>query len=305
MYRYKIALIFLCVTGLALASSSYVFAQATRTWVSGVGDDANPCSRTAPCKTFAGAISKTAVSGEIDVLDPGGFGALTITQSITIDGGGNLSGVLVSGTNGLTVAAGATDVVILRNLDIDGLNSGLDGVDFQSGGMLFIENSTITNFTKNGIFVEPSGTAQLSVDQVKVRGNAGSGLLVEPGGSGSASVTVSNSHFDHNGIGVSADDNSYVTISGSTASHNTNQGFLALSVKNPAVLNLESCVSTDNIDGIQASGAKAVIDISNNFISHNTTGISAVKPAKVLSFGNNHLISNTTNGAPTGTAALH
>jgi hypothetical protein len=63
-------------------------AQATRTWVSGVGDDVNPCSRSAPCKTFAGAISKTADCGEIDALDPGGFGALTITKGLTIDGGG-------------------------------------------------------------------------------------------------------------------------------------------------------------------------------------------------------------------------
>jgi hypothetical protein len=69
-------------------ASSIANAQATRTWVSGVGDDANPCSRTAPCKTFAGAISKTAPGGEIDALDPGGFGALTITNAITIDGGG-------------------------------------------------------------------------------------------------------------------------------------------------------------------------------------------------------------------------
>src|SRR5215831_17573081 len=105
----------LCV-GIMLATAS-ANAQATRTWVSGVGDDANPCSRTAPCKTFAGAISKTAPNGEIDVLDPGGFGALTITKSIIIDGGGNLAGVLVSGTNGIVVSAGATDRVVLRNLD--------------------------------------------------------------------------------------------------------------------------------------------------------------------------------------------
>src|SRR6516165_8271388 len=97
-------------------------AQATRTWVSGVGDDANPCSRTAPCKTFAGAISKTAAGGEIDALDPGGFGALTITKSITIDGGGGqVASVLVAGTNGIVVAAGAGDVVILRNMRFDGL----------------------------------------------------------------------------------------------------------------------------------------------------------------------------------------
>jgi len=103
-------------------------AQASRTWVSGVGDDANPCSRTAPCKTFAGAISKTAPGGEIDALDPGGFGAVTITKAITIDGGGGqVASVLVSGTNGIIVnATGPTDVVTLRNLRIkEGLNKEL------------------------------------------------------------------------------------------------------------------------------------------------------------------------------------
>src|SRR5688500_2946121 len=72
-------------------------AQATRTWVSGVGDDANPCSRTAPCKTFAGAISKTAAAGEINCLDPGGFGGLTITKSIMIRCDYTEGGVLSAG----------------------------------------------------------------------------------------------------------------------------------------------------------------------------------------------------------------
>src|SRR5438477_10891174 len=103
----------------ALAVPASASAQATRTWVSGVGDDANPCSRTAPCKTFAGAISKTAARGEISVLDPGGFGGVTITKSITLNGDGNLAGVLVSGTNGIIVAAGAGDTVILRSLSIN------------------------------------------------------------------------------------------------------------------------------------------------------------------------------------------
>src|SRR5205807_7908763 len=100
-------------------------AQATRTWVSGVGDDANPCSRTAPCKTFAGAISKTAPAGEINVLDPGGFGAVTITKSITISSVGFEAGVLVSGTNGIIISAGATDQIVLKGLDIEGLGTGL------------------------------------------------------------------------------------------------------------------------------------------------------------------------------------
>src|SRR6516225_11731166 len=108
-------------------------AQATRTWVSGVGDDANPCSRTAPCKTFPGAISKTAPGGEINVLDPGGFGAVTITKSISITSVGFEAGVLVSGTNGVVVQAGASDVVTLRGLNMDGLNTGLSGIRFISG----------------------------------------------------------------------------------------------------------------------------------------------------------------------------
>src|SRR5438034_6561564 len=118
-----------------LLAAALGFGQASRTWVSGVGDDANPCSRTAPCKTFAGAISKTAPGGEIDALDPGGFGAVTITKAITIDGGGGqVASVLVSGTNGIVISAGGNDVVILRNLRINGLNgSGLNGIRWIAG----------------------------------------------------------------------------------------------------------------------------------------------------------------------------
>src|SRR5829696_4871300 len=103
------------------------YSQATRTWVSGVGDDVNPCSRTAPCKTFAGAISKTAAGGEIDCLDPGGFGAVTLTKSITIDGthGSGFGSILASSVNGVNVNDSATAspntiVVTLRNLSING-----------------------------------------------------------------------------------------------------------------------------------------------------------------------------------------
>src|SRR5207247_6547684 len=108
-----------------LAFASFCQAQATRTWVSGVGDDANPCSRTAPCKTFAGAISKTAAGGEISVLDPGGFGAVTITKAITLNGDGTLASILVSGTNAIIINAAATDTVIIRNLSFEGVNTGL------------------------------------------------------------------------------------------------------------------------------------------------------------------------------------
>src|SRR5579859_6624884 len=131
----------LTVLGAALVlclHAAPALAQATRTWVSGVGDDANPCSRTAPCKTFAGAISKTAAGGEINVLDPGGFGAVTITKSITISSQSFEAGVLVSGTNGIVVAAGPTDVVVLEGLDIEGLGTGLDGVKVLTGGTTYV-----------------------------------------------------------------------------------------------------------------------------------------------------------------------
>src|SRR5262249_11550401 len=150
----------------------------TRTWVSGVGDDANPCSRTAPCKTFAGAISKTAAGGEINVLDPGSFGALTITKSITIDGsGGSIAGVLASGTNGIVVSAGATDVVTLRNLDIDGLGPGtisLDGIRFHSGKVLNIQNVSIYGFT-NGVQALLSAGANMNIESCYISTNSNDG----------------------------------------------------------------------------------------------------------------------------------
>src|SRR6185503_285716 len=116
----------LTIATFVFAFVSIAQAQATRTWVSGVGDDANPCSRTATCKTFAGAISKTATCGEIDVLDPGGFGAVTITKSITIDGEGTMASILNSGVTGVLISltnpaeTGGCNTVILRNLSING-----------------------------------------------------------------------------------------------------------------------------------------------------------------------------------------
>jgi hypothetical protein len=131
-------------------------AQATRTWVSGVGDDANPCSRTAPCKTFAGAISKTAAGGEINVLDPGGFGGVTITKAITIKSVAIEAGVLVSGTNGIIINAPVGAQVILEGLDIEGIGTGLNGVNFIAGSLLIINNCTINKFAQSGVLANSS-----------------------------------------------------------------------------------------------------------------------------------------------------
>ena len=152
---------FMATIAVIVFATGLASGQASRTWVSGVGDDANPCSRTAPCKTFAGAISKTAAGGEIDALDPAGFGAVTITKAITIDGGGGqVASVLVSGTNGIVVQAAPSDVVILRNLRINGIGTGINGVRFLSGKALFIENCNIFGFTTNGIDIASSGAGR-------------------------------------------------------------------------------------------------------------------------------------------------
>ena len=140
----------LMIVALSVCVVSLAHAQATRTWVSGVGDDANPCSRTAPCKTFAGAISKTAAGGEINCLDPGGFGTVTITKAITIDCLHTEGGVLAAGTNGINISAAATDKIILRGLDINGVGTGLNGIRFINGGSLHLEDSVISGM-QNGV----------------------------------------------------------------------------------------------------------------------------------------------------------
>jgi len=225
---------------LLLLGSTLANAQATRTWVSGVGDDANPCSRTAPCKTFAGAISKTAVGGEIDALDPGGFGALTITKSITIDGGeGQVASVLVSGTNGIVVAAGASDVVVLRNLRIQGLggpNGGLNGIRFISGAALFVENVRIYNFNQNGIDIDLTTDGAVSIDNTTISQSGGVGIRATTS-QVLAAVAIDRSHVEGSGsIGVEAAANSNVTLRQSSVLRNATAGVQAEGVTSVATI---------------------------------------------------------------------
>lgn len=152
-------------TALSLGASG-VHAQATRTWVSGVGDDVNPCSRTAPCKTFAGAISKTAGGGEIDVMDPGGFGSVTITKSILLDGStGAVGSILFSGVTGININATAAGVVILRNLSLNGagVTRGPIAINVISAAQVFVENVKIQNSSVNGIVIQNGAGAQVFV----------------------------------------------------------------------------------------------------------------------------------------------
>ena len=194
------------------------YAQATRTWVSGVGDDANPCSRTAPCKTFAGAISKTAIGGEVDALDPGGFGAVTITKSITIDGGSDFGKLVVAGTNAINISA-AGSTVTLRNLFINGLNSGLQGISITSASFVVLENVVVTGFTQEAINV--GSTSFVSIRDTIARASNFS-VAVRPAPDGGAVVFLDNIRAEGNAMGVQAENGStFVVFNNSTVTGNT------------------------------------------------------------------------------------
>jgi len=195
--------------GCMLLGSSMAFAQAPRTWVSGVGDDVNPCSRTAPCKTFAGAISKTAPGGEIDALDDAGFGSVTITKSITIDGGGHLAGIAAGLTNGIIVndsltATPGTVIVRLRNLSINGMGTGLIGVRMFSGAALVLENVRIAGFNA-GIQTEIGKTTVSSSSFVNNRTIAVRSM-------GASSLNVEDSMITTNNVGVQAEGTSNLRL---------------------------------------------------------------------------------------------
>jgi hypothetical protein len=202
------ASLFVAITFLV---TSLTQAQATRTWVSGVGDDVNPCSRTAPCKTFAGAISKTATGGEINVLDSGGFGAVTITKSITIDGTGNLGSILAPATTGINInitsASDTAKSVRIRGLTINGAGSGIHGIRVIAADKLSIEDSVIDGFNTNGVTVQ-AGT--VFVRNTVIRNNAGAGISVAPGG---AQAALSDSSVIFNGTGLGGPAGSVVSFS--------------------------------------------------------------------------------------------
>ena len=171
-------------------------AQATRTWVSGVGDDVNPCSRTAPCKTFAGAIVKTAASGEINCLDGGGFGAVTITKSVTISCQVGTAGVLVNAGNGIAVNVPAGSFVQLKGLDINGVGTSSAGIAMLGGGLLAIEDCEIYGFTY-GVYVNGLTGARVTIDDTKIRKNT-NGVYAIPQTSATNGVSINHALIDAN-----------------------------------------------------------------------------------------------------------
>jgi hypothetical protein len=284
--------------------------MATRTWVSGVGDDANPGSRTAPCKTFAGAISKTTAPGEINVIDPGGFGAITITKAVTIDGAGTFASILASGTAGVVVNAGPNDVVTLRNLSINGAGTGLDGIHFLAGAALHIENCVIFGFLRKAVFFEPNTAGRLFITDSIIRNNNdatnGGGVLIQPRAAGSANATLDGVRLHANLFGLTATDRSNVAFRNCWVSGSKSVGVAANATTDNVVIELDSCMVVENnigpgTIGLAANGAKAFVQISNVSVTNNNNGLSSVNGGKIVSWKNNRVSDNQTGNAPTTT----
>ena len=289
--------VLLSLTAILLIAASQLSAQATRTWVSGVGDDANPCSRTAPCKTFAGAISKTAAGGEINALDPGGFGAVTITKSILIDGGGaGPAGVLVSGTNGINVAAGATDTVVLKNLDFNGIaGNGINAIEFLSGLKLVVEDCHILGFGHRGISIESStNNAKAHITNTLLVGQTNNGIVVSPSGVTNTVVLDHVQVVGSTGAGLGVNPGSIVHVLNSTFSHNGGAGVIATGA---ASVSLESSTISGNGVGLQLTTG-AVARMSNVNVVGNTVGFDTAG-GTLNSFGNNHTTGNSDVVQPT------
>ncbi len=288
--------LFFAAAAFAFAVAGPAHAQtATRTWVSGVGDDANPCSRTAPCKTFSGAISKTSGGGEINCLDPGGYGTLTITKSITIDCTGTNGSILASGTTGIIIATDSVSgmIVRIRGISINGTLSGSRGISITGTGTfdnaISIENCVIDGFQLFGI-ANSAKIGRLLVKDTAVRNNYGTAVGVSPtaGNTSTVKATLDNVSTFDSGFGFAFGSGVQAVVKNSIAQGHVTAGVEADS---GATVSIVSSVITGNATGIVAS-AGSTIRVRDSDVTFNTAGFSGT----VQSHVNNSFVNNGAGG---------
>ena len=307
---------------LPFLASAPASAQATRTWVSGVGDDANPCSRTAPCKTFAGAISKTAPAGEINVLDPGGFGAVTITKSMTISCEAGTAGVSANSSTknaAIIISTRSTDVVYLRGLDIVGnAATSVAGINFDGAGVLHVEHCAIYGFNENiaaGINFAPTGPSKLFVSDSFIADNGaalvGAGILIAPSSTAGVNAVLSQVHVENNSLGIKVDSTGAtgtvnLRVIDSIAAGKINSNLAAFTTNGKGTANVminRSSLSASNV-GLRSDGPTTTVCIGSSVIFGNVTGAVSANGGTLVSYGNNQYDGNTMQ-APLPTSALH
>ena len=287
---------------LAVAGSPAAHAQLARTWVSVNGNDGNDCSRATPCRTLGTAFSRSSAGGEIDVLDSGDFGTLTITRSVSVIAPGVLGGIQVGSGTAITVNAGASDKVVLRGLALDGLGTGANGVTFTAGGLLYVESCTINNFSGYGInFAPAGGSGKLVLTDTVVRNNGvgatgGGVFLLATTGTGFV-ATVDGLRSENNVFGLRADTLGVVTVRNSLAANNGFAGFSAVNTSGSGTLRmmLEGSVAANNGTGGINSVGSASVGISNVVATGNQTGVNSGGTVNVTSFGENRIWGNGTD----------
>jgi hypothetical protein len=286
---------------LALAIPSAAFGQATRTWVSGVGDDANPCSRTAPCKTFAGAISKTAAKGEINIIDPGGFGAVTITKALTIKAEGATAGVLTNVNNAINITAGANDKVKLFGLDINGLGTANNGIKINSAKVVTIRNSQIYEFAQNGIAVQPTNVGvHVVITDVHIHDIAGDAIIAAPTATGNdLRVDVRRNEIEDAFCGIAATSFGLAAAPNFATECGTNTS--AAGINSKVTVNAFQNGLFNHGNGVYSRGLQSTVRIGDNDIAENFNGLVRTDSGAIVSFGDNRIDGNNTNGTVSST----
>ena len=332
----RFTLTILATAAVMLFAVSFAQAQNNRSWVSSTGDDNAACTRTAPCRTFQGAHNKTNPQGEIDVIDAGEYSnavsnvgaisavlSLTITKSITIDGGGLgfITGGNANGADAVVVnVTDLHDVVTLRQLSINGVHVGgvpsafFDGVRFGSGGAtagsLVLEHCQISNFSRGAVNFTPSSGGSLFVRDCEFTNNEFFGIQAQSTTSGVATCSIDNVRASNNGIfgtgsGFQFFQRTQAIVSDSVVSFNGLNGIQASPQAGTAEVNIESTNVVGNNINLQAgfSAAPATIRISNvDIFDATANGLTWTAGSNILSFGNNRIAGNVgSNGPPSGT----
>lgn len=280
--------------GVLVIGTINVQAQASRTFVSGgiEADDSNPCTNTAPCRTFSAAMANTNAGGEIDALDAGSFGPVTITKAITIDGGGGqVASILADGVNGIVVSAGATDKVILRNLRINGITTGLNGIRLLSGGQLIVDKCEIFGFTQNGLDIAQGASAQSWVTNTNIELIGGVGIRATTT-TGIVTVGVDKVHVELMNKGIESANHSRITINDSFIESAATVGTQA---DGDAIIIINASVIDLNGSGVETGPGSGTAFVSNSEVAFNSTGFNQAA-GTINTFGNNRLISNTSDG---------
>jgi hypothetical protein len=306
MRRVAVSLLAAVVLGAALTAVP-ARAQSIRTFVSGHGSDANPCTLGSPCRTFAQAFAVTAPGGEINALDPAGYGPVLITHAISIEGHGVASVTPGSGGIGFNIGAGTGDAISLRGLIIDGQGSANHAVNLMTGSSLTVDRCVIRNIAQSGIDFTPSAAANLLVSNTLLD-HAGDGILVVPTGSGTVTVAVSNVVMNNgagDGIlvnGLSSTGPINATVSESVATGNAQGGVVIAAAASTTSVALSHSVVANNTTGLEAMGQGATLRVAQTVVTGNTNGWVVPNNGNVLSYGNNFIDGNSFNqSAPPGT----